>query len=1003
MGFFSNLLVNLGINTSGFTGGLRGASKSADQFAKTIMKSYRSADQAAKRTTGQFNLFAKETKSAFKDVGRIVQGIIISQAFYKMLGDIKAATAAVWEMAKQFESASISFNQFLRDGPKTQRFLTQLENFAAATPFTFQQSVDNARRLLAYGFKDNSLLTVMRTLADASAASGDMETFDRVAKALGQIQTKGRLAQQELLQLTEAGIPAFDILKTKLKLTNDQLAKVGELKIPAGSAIQAILLGMQERYGGAAEQLSHTVQGLTSTIKDNLLLIGKDAIQPLYGSIKNFLQYFSDKVSGMREIMRQSGFGGLIRSLIPAEALPKIQLFVANITILRNVIIQFGAALWPIAKILLETFLTALNLIMPPLNYFIAMISQLLYWLTHGSPIVRTFITVLGGLMIAGMLAKVVTNLSGALKNLFIVKLLTQAVIGLVRALRWLAVAAISNVWAALGALAVGVFVILAMNSKWAADAVTNLGNTINKFIGIDPSKEFMPTMKDNTKTTNEFNQKLGISSDKLDNMGDSAKKAGKKAKDALQSFDEVFNISDKEDENGFEMPDLPAVEVPIIPDVQIGEMETPDFSGVGAGLGQLFSGSFTDGIKNTLTGSTIGAVLGAIIGGIFGGPAGILLGAKIGALAGGLVGVFWESIKKYFSEQASKFCDDMGVVWGYVIDRFKEAFKGDNILDIGKNIIIGIFTGIGAILLTVGDLVRRFVFDPIIDAIKHIFGIESSNTPMQDVGANILRKLVDGFGVAIKDVVTGIEKVKNKITEWFSQLDLKEIGSAILDTLGQGFQKAVDKVKQHLSDVWGKITDWVNGWSLVDLGRKVAEGFVEGFKDISKGVTNAFTSVRTFMINMVNGIIRALNSMIKGLNSAISITVPNWVPTYGGDTWGLNIPTIPLVPEHARGGIFNKEHIARFNEGNRMEAILPVENPSAMAQVRRAIFGGEPADFFKSVMKDIASATTTGAQAPDNYYVGTLIADDRGLRELAKKVNIIKTGDSMRGLNYAK
>ena len=39
------------------------------------------------------------------------------------------------------------------------------------------------------------------------------------------------------------------------------------------------------------------------------------------------------------------------------------------------------------------------------------------------------------------------------------------------------------------------------------------------------------------------------------------------------------------------------------------------------------------------------------------------------------------------------------------------------------------------------------------------------------------------------------------------------------------------------------------------------------------------------------------------------------------------------------------------------METILPVENPSAMAKVRQAIFGGEPIEMFNKLVNDIISS----------------------------------------------
>ena len=67
-----------------------------------------------------------------------------------------------------------------------------------------------------------------------------------------------------------------------------------------------------------------------------------------------------------------------------------------------------------------------------------------------------------------------------------------------------------------------------------------------------------------------------------------------------------------------------------------------------------------------------------------------------------------------------------------------------------------------------------------------------------------------------------------------------------------------------------------------------------------------------------LNYIIKAVNSMIKGLNK---IKLPDWVPGLGGK--GINIPEIPML---AKGGIVDSPTIAMVGEAGR-EAVMPLEN----------------------------------------------------------------------------
>ena len=96
------------------------------------------------------------------------------------------------------------------------------------------------------------------------------EGIDRITRALGQMQAKGRAQAEELLQLQELGVPANQILQEELGLTGEQVANIGKEGIEASKVIDALLRGMEKRYGGMMENQSRTAKGMISTLKDTL-------------------------------------------------------------------------------------------------------------------------------------------------------------------------------------------------------------------------------------------------------------------------------------------------------------------------------------------------------------------------------------------------------------------------------------------------------------------------------------------------------------------------------------------------------------------------------------------------------------------------------------------------------------------------------------------------------------------------------------------------------------
>jgi tape measure domain-containing protein len=180
-------------------------------------------------------------------------------------------------LAGQLEQSKIAFETMLGSAEAADAFLRDLADFAAATPFDFPGLQSSSRLLLAFGFQAEAVIPIVETLGDAtSALGGGTDTLEGVVRALGQMQTKGKVVTQELLQLAERGIPVFDILKEKLELTGEQVADIGTLGISSSTAITAILEGLGERFGGAMQKQSRTLLGLWSTVKDTGLLIATD-------------------------------------------------------------------------------------------------------------------------------------------------------------------------------------------------------------------------------------------------------------------------------------------------------------------------------------------------------------------------------------------------------------------------------------------------------------------------------------------------------------------------------------------------------------------------------------------------------------------------------------------------------------------------------------------------------------------------------------------------------
>lgn len=187
---------------------------------------------------------------------------------------LAGATAAVGTFALSTASAAetteISFTTMLGSEEAALSMMEELADFAAHTPFELSGLQTATRQLLAYGFTAEDVIPMLTAVGDATAALGTGQAgIESVTRALGQMQTRGKVTAEEMLQLTEAGIPAWEYLARAIGTdTAGAMDAVTKGAVSASEGIDAIVSGMETDFGGMMEEQSRTVEGLFSNLSD---------------------------------------------------------------------------------------------------------------------------------------------------------------------------------------------------------------------------------------------------------------------------------------------------------------------------------------------------------------------------------------------------------------------------------------------------------------------------------------------------------------------------------------------------------------------------------------------------------------------------------------------------------------------------------------------------------------------------------------------------------------
>lgn len=247
-----------------------------------------------------------------------------------------------------------------------------------------------------------------------------------------------------------------------------------------------------------------------------------------------------------------------------------------------------------------------------------------------------------------------------------------------------------------------------------------------------------------------------------------------------------------------------------------------------------------------------------------------VMLGAKVFELAGLIYTDFVAPFLEWFTDMIAPALAEVLDWAGWLFDKFVELI--DWLMGDGYPVLEVIVTVLGSMAIAFG----------IVTIAMGIYnGVIAIATALSTAFGAVMAFITSPIGIVVIAIggliAIGTLLYKNwdKISAW-----LKKTWEGIRKTAISVFNGIRSTIVGAFNTVYNKVTGIMNK----------LKGFIRGACDSIKG----------FFKSMVNGVIRALNGMIGGLNK-LKFDVPDWVPGLGGKKFGFNIPQIPQL---ARGGI---------------------------------------------------------------------------------------------------
>jgi len=238
----------------------------------------------------------RSAKTASAGVGGLVGALKPLLAALAVVGTARF----IFFKTAELETQRKSLEQLTGSIEDTNKIIKELQDFGAVTPFTSSELIEQTKRLKAFGFETEELVDTTKRLSDVAGATG--ADLTGIATAFGQIRAKGKLQQEENLQLLERGVNITDELKKITKLQGDEFESAMRKGEIGADLVNQALINLTSQgaiFAGGATAQADTLNGKLSTLQDTIDTLARTIGEDLSEEIKGVIDI---AIAGVKEI-----------------------------------------------------------------------------------------------------------------------------------------------------------------------------------------------------------------------------------------------------------------------------------------------------------------------------------------------------------------------------------------------------------------------------------------------------------------------------------------------------------------------------------------------------------------------------------------------------------------------------------------------------------------------------------------------------------------------------
>src|SRR5690606_7145226 len=139
--------------------------------------------------------------------------------------------------------------------------MAKLDAFATTSPFALTVFILAQHPMFGFGIEAQKVIPYLDAIQNAvSASGGSNNDISELSRIFSQISASAKITATDLREFGNRGIDAATIIGSQMGKTGAQIREdITAGTLDAGAALDALAAGMQDRFGGAADNVKNTM------------------------------------------------------------------------------------------------------------------------------------------------------------------------------------------------------------------------------------------------------------------------------------------------------------------------------------------------------------------------------------------------------------------------------------------------------------------------------------------------------------------------------------------------------------------------------------------------------------------------------------------------------------------------------------------------------------------------------------------------------------------------